>query len=327
MPDLSRFETIVSLRKQLLIDRYTNTGQLKFQHEAIKKMVNNVLIPTFDREYLTRDGLQKTVDTVLHLMFNKLPNSSFGTHFLKEETHVITELLLEADSCGVPLLIPAPVCPDYLNGSYVLGDAIGDYARSLVKKIPQVRRFFQERGFEVVFELDVADGDAEDEFLEPLLGIPKEEFLRRTKLTQEAIRGEIAKHHLEGIEVGSLLTRAQEMGVDYRTRQKELAQQILDLRLRRTDQALNSLVKLREEELEKLGIKKGQYSTAAAYELAGYSLYGELIGPDGLILITSPMAGVCVTAINFLKDKSTEFSPTLYIRDKKEKVTGLFLND
>lgn len=290
-------------------------------------MTNNVLIPTFEREYLTIEALKKTMNTVLHLMFNKLSGSSFGTHFLQEETSTVTELLLEANSCGVPLLITAPVCPDYLKGGYVLGESIGDYARNLVKNIPRVRRFFQEHGFEIVFELDIADGDAEDEFLEPLLGIPKEEFLRRTKLTEEAVKREIEKQHAEGVEVGSLLTRTRQMGVDYRSRQKELAQQIFDFRLRRTDQALNSLTKIREGEFEELGLQKSQYLLAAAYELAGYSLYGELIGPDGLILITSPMAGVCVTAINFLKDNSAQFSPTLYLREKKEKVTGLFLND
>ncbi|MBI3980623.1 hypothetical protein HY345_01365 [Candidatus Microgenomates bacterium] len=290
-------------------------------------MTNKVLIPTFEREYLTREALKKTTNTVLHLMFNKLSDSSFGTHFLEDETSAVTELLLEADSCGVPLLIPAPVCPDYLKGGYVLGESIGDYARNLVKNIPRVGRFFQEHGFAVTFELDIADGDAEDEFLEPLLGIPKKEFLRRTKSTEEAVKREIEKQKIKSIEVGSLLARTKEMGVDYRLRQKELAEQILGLRLRRTDQALDSLVKLREGEFEELGIKKSQYLTAAAYELAGYSLYGELIGPDGLILITSPMAGVCVTAINFLKDNSAQFSPTLYLREKKERVTGLFLND
>ncbi|MBI5356586.1 hypothetical protein HZB78_03150 [Candidatus Collierbacteria bacterium] len=253
------------------------------------------------------------------------PGFDVARHFPKAEYPRITDLVYESISCGVPIPISAATCPDYLAGGYNLGSGIGDYARTFLTKLPELIKIFKRREFQVNIDLVVADGDAVDPFLMSRRNIDVEEFLRRTRQTQAAIQTEIKRQGLGDVTVSSLLDQCKELGIDYAPALEIAAGEILKKKDGKVQKVRDALIKerLQNGEFQQLGLLPEEYEQSSAYELAGYALYGALVGPDAIVCTMSSTSAVA--GLNMLKTDPNTVSPTIYVYEKKEKY-GLFID-
>ena len=83
--------------------------------------------------------------------------------------------------------------------------------------------------------------------------------------------------------------------------------------------------RFRSEDYQDLGLSSEQeFLEAAAYEMAGYAIYGEVIGSDALIC--SPDAQSAVPAYNFLKEGKRTISPIAFIKPPRKERHELFID-
>ena len=223
-------------------------------------------------------------------MINPPERVDIARHFPLPEYSNLLEILLKHSVSGSPVPIVVPVCPDYPETGYQLGGGAGLTARRLA--------------------------------------MPAAGFFQMTNSTVEEIRKEILLYGFgDSIGVGSMLDYFVSDGVDYASRQEELARQILDHSGRKVKQVIAGLIKERiaNEDYQDLQLgTETEFSQAAAYELAGYAAYGELVG--SVALICSPDAQSAVPGYNFLKKNNSDISPTALIKPPKREHGSLFIN-
>lgn len=251
----------------------------------------------------------------------------FARHFPLQEFPRFAELVMESISCGVPLELNAATCPDYLKDSYELGEGIGEYGRKLLDKIPALQEQFKRRGITIAFDLVVADCDAVDPFLRSKMFLPIERFLSKTRQTQGAIVDEVQRLGLgEVVTVDSMLSRCEERGINYVGEQIKFAEQVLAKSDGKIGKVKAGLIKERTDngEYQQLGLPAEEYEIAAAYELAGYAVYGALVGPDAVVCSMASLSAVA--GLNMLKNDRLQVSPTMYLYEKKQKMRELFID-
>jgi hypothetical protein len=283
------------------------------------------LIAHLEEATLYQNDANAVIDVITKLLLDP-PNIDIARHFPLPEYSSLTELLLESSSCGTPLPIVVPVCPDYPESGYQLGGGAGLTARRFLHRFPFLRQLFADHGLDVSVEIDVADVEILDPIISKRLAMTKDGFFRRINSTIEEIRKEGFRRGFgNSVTVGSMTDRFTERGVDYTSRQQELAAQILGHSGRKIRQVMAGLVKERiaNEDYQDLGVAtETEFREAAAYELAGYAVYGEMIGPDALIC--SPDAQSAVPGYNFLKKDSSTISPTAFIKPPRREHGSLF---
>ena len=261
-------------------------------------------------------------------MINPPERVDIARHFPLPEYSNLLEILLKHSVSGSPVPIVVPVCPDYPETGYQLGGGAGLTARRFLHRFPDLRRLFSSRGFDISVTIQVADVEIFDSVISRRLAMPTAGFFQMTNSTIEEIRKEILLYGFgDSIGVGSMLDYFVSDGVDYASRQEELARQILDHSGRKVKQVIAGLVKERiaNEDYQDLQLgTKTEFSQAAACELAGYAAYGELIGADALIC--SPDAQSAVPGYNFLKKNAAEISPTAFVKPPRREHGGLFFD-
>lgn len=259
-------------------------------------------------------------------MINSPERIDFARHFPVSEYSNLAELLLKSASSGKPIPIVVPVCPDYPESGYQLGAGAGLTARRFLHRLPFLQKLFTNRGLDISVEIDVADVEIFDPLISRRLAMVASEFFRKTNSTIEEIRRESLGQGLGNfVKVGSMQDRLKARGVDYSLRQQELASQLLVHSGRKVKQTLAGLIKERiaNEDYHDLELTTDvEFRQAAAFELAGYAAYGELIGASALIC--SPDAQSAVPGYNFLKKDNSTISPTAFIKPPRREHGNLF---
>ena len=278
--------------------------------------------------------IKPAVKLVMGLLENQIERVDFMRDFPLVESLRLLELAIESVSCGVDLPISVPVCPDYQaeSGYDDLGCGVSRTALRFLDRFPLLSGVFSKRGIKIKAEMDFADVEILDPFLGRRLNLNKDEFFSRVAASRNATKQEIASRGLaDKIEVGSMLNRFQDNGIDYAVRQHQFADQILsDYSLgknRKVKLTLNALIKERTKigDYQTLKLSSdSEYLEVAAYELAGYAVYGELIGPDALIC--SPDAESAIPGYNFLKKDRSTISPTAFIKPLRRGHGSLFFD-
>lgn len=235
-------------------------------------------------------------------------------------------LLLKSLSCGEPVPLVVPVCPDYPEDGYELGDGVSRTAQRFLGVLPSLQKLFTDRGFTILAEIDVADVEIFDPIISRRLAMTTDEFFRRTNHTIEAICKEVLCRGLsDSVTVGSMQRRFETSGADYALRQKELVQQLLGHSGRKVRQVREALVKERiaSGDYQDLQLAtEAEFREAAAYELGGYAVYGELVGSS--VLICSPEAQSAIPAYNMLKRHGSHISPTALIKPPRRPHGSFF---
>lgn len=285
------------------------------------------MIANLEESTLSPKDARAVIDVITKLLLDP-PNIDIARHFPLPEYSNLIELLLESSSCGTPLPIVVPVCPDYPESGYELGGGAGLTARRFLHRFPSLQQLFSDRGLDISVEIDVADVEILDPIISKRLAMTKDGFFRRINSTIEEIRQESFRRGLgNSVTVGSMTDRFTECGVDYVSRQQELAAQILGHSGRKVRQVMAGLIKARiaNEDYRDLELStEAEYREAAAYELAGYAAYGELIGADAFIC--SPDAQSAVPGYNFLKKDNSTISPTAFIKSPRREHASLFFD-
>ena len=283
------------------------------------------MIADSEESTLCPNDAHMVIDLVTRLLLDP-PNIDVARHFPLPEYSNLTKLLLESSSCGTPLSIVVPVCPDYPESGYELGGGASLTARRFLDRFPALQQLFADSDFDISVEIDIADVEILDPIISKRLAMTTDEFFRKTNSTVEEIRKESFRRGLgNSVTVGSMLDRFAAYGVDYSSRQQELADQILAHSGRKVRQVMAGLIKERisNEDYQDLELTTDdKFRQAAAYELAGYAAYGELIGSDALIC--SPDAQSAVPGYNFLKKNASEISPTAFIKPPRREHGSLF---
>lgn len=282
-------------------------------------MARDVLCREAESGFVYRHEVASVRLLVTDLMLAAPPGFDVARHFPKAEYPRITDLAYESASCGVPIPISVATCPDYLVGGYSLGSGIGDYAKTFLTKLPELIKIFKRREFRVDIDLVVADGDAVDPFLMSRRNINMEAFLCQTRQTQAAIQTEIKRRGLDCVTTSSLLDQCEELGIDYARELEIAAGEILRKKDGKVQKVRDALIqeRLQNGEFQQLGLLPEEYEQASAYELAGYALYGALVGSDAIVCTMS--STTAVAGLNMLKVDPNTVSPTIYVYEKKER--------
>lgn len=299
-------------------------------HSDIAKKTVRFLTNYVDGLIIHEHEIKPAVELAMSLLENPIEGIDFMRNFPLAETCGILELAIESVSCGVDLPIVVPACPDYPESGYELGNGPSRTATMFLNRFSALEKFFLGYGIDVKTEIDIADVEILDPFLGRRLNLKQDEFFARISATQSAVEQEILSQGLVGkVSVCSMLGRFQDLGVDYPVRQQELSSRILSDyssgQNRKVRLTLNALVKERIKigDYQSLGLSSdSEHLEAAAYELAGYAAYGELIGSDALIC--SPDAQSAVPGYNFLKKDNSAISPTAFIKPSRREHGSLF---
>lgn len=298
------------------------------RESRIFKNVAQVLVAYAEESVVDEKSVLATVDTIATFLINPPEIVDVARHFPMSEYSNLAELLLKSAFSGNPVPIVVPVCPDYPESGYQPGGGAGLTARRFLHSFPSLQQLFADHGFDVSVEIDVADVEIFDPIISKRLAMTADGFFRKTNSTIEEIRTETLRRGLgDSITVGSMCDRFMERGVDYVSRQQKLATQILDHSGRKVGQVMAGLIKERiaDEDYQDLELTTdAEFREAAAFELAGYAAYGELIGPDALIC--SPDAQSAVPGYNFLKKDNSIISPTAFIKLPRRKHASLFFD-
>ncbi len=274
--------------------------------------------------FLKQEEASAAIGLLGELLINPPALTEFARYFPKMEYQNLAILISEAVSCGVDVILRVPVCPDYQDGYDKLGSGVGAAAKRFLNVVTNIADVFHHRNINISLAIDVADTEGVDFFLMPRLRVNKDEFFHRVSMTRRAIKEEIETRQIAiPLEIRSMLDEFRQAGIDYGMRQGELSKVFLDQSNKANSQLVDELSKerVRIGDYEDLGLKNEEFREAAAFELAGYALYGELVGADELIC--SPDAKSAIKAYNILKKDPATISPTLYIGgERKTKTIG-----
>lgn len=303
------------------------SGPISFRRPArVFKDVAQVLVAYAEESVVDEELALATVDTITTFLINPPERVDVARHFPIPEYSNLAELLLKSASSGSSVPIVVPVCPDYPEGGYELGSGSSLTASRFLHRFPSLQQLFSDRGFDISVKIDVADVEIFDPIISKRLAMTADGFFRKTNSTIEEIRKESLRRGLgNSVTVGSMLDRFTAHGVDYVSRQQELAGQLLNHSGRKVKQVMAALIKERiaNEDYQDLELTvENEYREAAAYEIAGYAAYGELVGAGALIC--SPDAESAVPGYNFLKKDSSTISPTAFIKPPRKEHRGLF---
>lgn len=281
---------------------------------------------TIEESTLYRHHAQSALGVITELLLSPPEGIEFAEHFPIPEYENLTELLLESGSCGVPFPVTVPVCPDYPESGYELGSGVGLTTRRFLHRLPSLMKMLDDNDLQLSVEIDIADVEILDPILRKRLAMSSNEFTRRMQSTREETRKEILRRGFaHAVTVGFMSDRFAAHGVDYSLRQRELADLLLKHSGKKARRALKLLMeeRLRSEDYQDLGLSsETEFLEAAAYEIAGYAAYGELIGPDALIC--SPDAASAVPGYNVLKKDNGAISPTAYIKPPRRIHGNIF---
>lgn len=323
--DFSSPEGIEQLRKRgFKISHFRSTTSFEHERAIFKDIRRLALSHLLHFGPLKNSAVVTVKEILLEFLLNPPSSVDFARHFTKSEFISFAQLAYQTAEREAPFPIVAPVCPDYPEVGYELGSDVSLTAKRFLDVFPSLVQPLERHGCIPSAMIHVADTEIEDRFLSTRLRDSREEFLRKTAVTQDAIQREIRHRSLTNVVVSSMLGLCEEKGIAYAERQEACVEKILKNPSVKTTKVLDRLVKERTAigDFQDLGLVAEEYRIAAAYELAGYAVYGDIIGADAFIC--SPDAESAVPAYNMLKEDKANISPTAFVKRRKDRSYELF---
>lgn len=263
------------------------------------------------------DNLSNIVDDVGgllgELVSNKIQGSEFAQRNPKKEIPRLVDLLLKSRFSAEPVKICAPVCPDDSGIGYALQAGVGPTATKILGRIVEIRDIFTRYYFNVNFEIDLADVEAEDPYILSITGENPEYRLAQIEKTYGAISHEIRSMGLNHfVTVGMMSDRFSRIGESYRVNQGEISRNLMHSGNPEHQRVIDLLLKERLRIGDLKGVDKDLQQLVVVGELAGYAAYGRVLAGDAII--ASPDAMSAIPAYHFAVRGAEDYCPVIYIK-------------
>ncbi len=292
----------------------TLVDRVDFGVETLLLLVKHNPIGFFETLGQLREGVEQ-IGGLLHELVDKpIKGSLLFQRNPQKEIPRMTNLLFDAKFENNPVLIVAPVCPDYEPRTYQLNDGVGETAEKVLSTYPYIRDLFYKYDFQTKLRIDVADVEAFDE---TILQVSRETtpiFLDKVGRTKSAITARAG--HSSDIEVGTIYEVFQRHSFDYRKAVTRNAFEILEAKSGSRASVRDQLIIERQKNGDLREVGGSQVPSLISMELGGYAAYGEFIGGQAVIL--SPDAASAIPAYHFGVFKTQEFSPIIYLKNPPE---------
>jgi len=320
LPDLRSEFGLFSLQDQGYgFTDFDRPRNFKMQAEILDVAIKTALGLTPEPHYVS-----DTAYLVLDSLFAAPKGFEFFQRFPKEEVTQFCRLAVLSRLDRQQLPVVSPVCPDYPDVGYVLGDGVPRTAQRVLDNLIVLKEFLINRGLSFMMQMHVADIEAFEPLILQVSGETTESFLWKTNRSIIAIQERIQLMGLEKfILAGSMLSAFNGSGLDYFALKETNAREIIDhggRKVRKTVEAL-AAERVRLGDFDLIG--QDNHKPMAAEELANYATYGDLV--DGRAVILSPDTLSPMPAYNFLRGGQKLFNPTIYLKQAKEKNYSIFM--
>ena len=244
----------------------------------------------------------------------------------KQEISALVDLLSKHVRGGTPVPIFAPVCPDFDDAYRFMEKGLSNAARRFFKYSPPIFANLERFNFDYHIYMHLADADGDDRYFLERLNLSREEFMVNVNGTRKQIAKEIAqdKRLATKVELSLMLEAFDEKGVNYYACITHETEEIVNSRIPKVNRILADLFRERRGRKIENSFPRSEEIKSIACELGAYSVYGNLVGGDGLILSADTLSGTA--AYNFSLSGNKPVSPVIGIRERSINTsTSLFL--